>query len=230
MSIRPLFTSAPRLKLRIGSETIGYAIGFNVNVSVGVEPVYVIGEYGPVALEPTMYNVVTGAIQIVRLRSSESLTAALAASGAGALVSTAAAGKVAVKDGTAGQTTNSILNQQNLFRMLDPAQVLLTRTFDIDVYIRVPVIDQNSKLVNGENLTPGDFQIDLQSNKESNGILEEFNLMTVKDVRITSRNTNITMGTLVNEPVTFQGLLLLDQSGVESGADLIQKDSGITQG
>lgn len=228
MSQRPLFTSAPRLKLRIGSQTIGYAIGFNVNVSVGVEPIYVIGEYGPVALEPTMYNIVTGAIQIVRLRSKEALTSSIAAAGPGAVASSASQFKTTEVSGQPGQTVNSVLNQQNLFRMLDPAQVLLTKTFDIDVYIRVPVISQNTAMENGQNITPTDFKIDLQSNKESNGILEEFNLMQIKDCRITSRNTNITMGTLVNEPVTFQGLLLLDNSGAES--TLIAKDSQTGQG
>lgn len=229
MSQRPLFTSAPRLKLRIGANTIAYAIGFNVNVSIGQEPIYVIGEYGPVAIEPTMYNIVTGALQIVRLRSRDTLVAATAAD-AGSVVSTASNAQVAAKGAAAGApTVNTVLNQQNLFRMLDPAQVLLTKSFDVDVYIRVPVISANVTVAAGGNVDPGSFSIDLASNKMGNNILEEFNLMTVRDCRITSRNTNITMGSLVNEPLTFQGLLLLDQSGAESGTDLITKDSSTTQ-
>jgi hypothetical protein len=41
--------------------------------------------------------------------------------------------------------------------------------------------------------------------------------MKIVNCRITGRNTNITMGQIVNEPVNFQGLLALN---VDSGFEL----------
>jgi hypothetical protein len=41
----------------------------------------------------------------------------------------------------------------------------------------------------------------------ANTQLQEVPWMNIQSCRITSRNTNISMGQLVNEPLNFQGLL-----------------------
>ena len=179
MSLRPLFSSAPRIKIRANGKLIGYAIGFSVNVSVDVQPVYVIGEYAPVALEPNLYRPVTGSMQIVRLRD-------LAAGGSLAgFVKNANGETVASTDPTLA-ANNSPLDQKALFKHLEPQTILFSQTFDIDLYMKVP------------------------TSETAAGVLTttEAHWMTIKDCRIVSRNTNISMGQLVNEPLNFQGLLV----------------------
>jgi len=179
MSLRPLFSSAPRIKIRANGKLIGYAIGFSVNVSVDVQPVYVIGEYAPVALEPNLYRPVTGSMQIVRLRD-------LAAGGSQAgFVKNAKGETVASTDPTLA-ANNSPLDQKALFKHLEPQTILFSQTFDIDLYMKVP------------------------TSETAAGVLTttEAHWMTIKDCRIVSRNTNISMGQLVNEPLNFQGLLV----------------------
>lgn len=179
MSLRPLFSSAPRIKIRANGQLIGYAIGFSVNVSVDVQPVYVIGEYAPVALEPNLYRPVTGSMQIVRLRD---LSAGSTGTG---LVKNAAGETVAVTDPTVAKN-NSPLDQKALFKHLEPQTILFSQTFDVDLYVKVP------------------------TSETAAGVLTttESLWMTIKDCRIVSRNTNISMGQLVNEPLNFQGLLV----------------------
>lgn len=226
---RPLFTSAPRLKLYIDNVVVGYAIGFNINLSVDVQPIYVIGEYRPVALEPTMYNIVTGTMQIVRLRSKEAIAASLTAAGMTAAASTAGNEVAAKVSGTAGtNNNNSILTQSNLFKQLDPSKLMLSQAFNVAVHMRVAT--------NTSSFNNASASIDPQTTNTtfSNGIadtvnpgLTEVQWMEIKNCRITSRNTNITMGQLVNEPVNFQGLLAVNY-GDDNGA--IAQDNVIKQG
>ena len=234
--IRPLFTSAPRLKLRIGPNVIAYAIGFNVNMTVSVEPVYSIGEYGPVALEPTMYNTVTGTLQILRLRSPAALSndatyagttstnfnTFTSTSGLSNTVGTAGVGSLAATQ----PAPNSPMSQSNLFQMLDPVQVLTTSTIDIDVYIRVPIKDASTI-----SATIASSITSFASSGEVNGLTTEFLLMSIKDARIISRNSNISMGSLVNEPLNFQGLLLTGSTNLNSNdKGSFSLDSSVGQG
>ena len=187
MSLRPLFTSAPRIKLRANGALIGYALGFNINVSVDVQPVYVLGQYEPVSLEPALYSPVSGTMQIVRLRNlAQNLTNP---SGNTYQVGVDGNGKQTVfpSNSPEAAASNSPLSQAALFKHLDPRTILFSQSFDIDLYLKVPVQDSN----------------------DPTGQLVEQELpwMTIKDCRITSRNTNISMGQLVNEPLNFQGLL-----------------------
>ena len=221
--IRPLFTSAPRLKLRIGQNVIAYAIGFNVNMTVSVDPVYSIGEYGPVALEPTMYNTVTGTLQILRLRSPKALQNDSQMMG-GLNFNTTNVSTTAATSSTVA-VTNLPLAQQNLFQMLDPAQVLTTSTIQIDVYIRVPVLDSTA-IPSGKL----DGSTSFADSAQNLGITQEFLLMSIQDARIISRNSNISMGSLVNEPVNFQGLMLTGSSQLNSHSGSFSLDSSVVQG
>ena len=185
MSLRPLFSSAPRIKIRANGQLIGYAIGFSVNVSVDVQPVYVIGEYAPVALEPNLYRPVTGSMQIVRLRN---LAEGVASTGGGKFVKNAA-GKVVPPTDPSAIANNSPLDQKALFKHLEPQTILFSQTFDIDLYMKVPTSETADGVLTTLTTT-------------------EALWMTIKDCRIVSRNTNISMGQLVNEPLNFQGLLV----------------------
>ena len=211
--INPLFLTAPRLKLVIGGETIAYAIGFNVAVSVDVQPVFVVGSYGPVSLEPTLYNTVTGTLQIVRLLSSPSRTAnVIDTKGVDKLGNFEAAGgkslssavpllndKYSNSKSTDGTSTNNLMEQSKLFAQITPKLLLVSQTFDIDVYLSVPNT-QAVSFVAATNTTKAKEEVPSGINVVA--------LMKIYNCRITSRNTNISMGQLVNSPLSFQGLLL----------------------
>lgn len=199
--IVPLFTSAPRLRLHINGTSVAYAIGFNINIAIDVQPVQVVGQFAAMSLEPTMYNPVTGTIQIVRLITKTTKTyqanQTQPSNLVGDLKKTAT-----VDDGTeltspsgdiVGKSkadANSILTLNGLHRHMDPSKVLLSRTFDMDIYLKVP-----SAIPAAET----DPEAALQ--------LESSNWLRIKNCRLVSRNTNISQGQLVNEPVNFQGLL-----------------------
>jgi hypothetical protein len=212
----PLFATAPRLKIYIKDQPVAYALGFNINISVEVQDVYVIGQYAPVTNEPTMYNLVTGTMQIQRLVSQTTQNQLNALAGAVDQL-TDQNGRRAVADfantaqggesTTVSGTSNSILAQSELTRHLDPTKVLTSQAFNIRVYMKVPKIDGG----NFATTTP---------------ILEEKEWMQIQNCRITSESMNITMGQLVNIPVNFQGLLA---TSAIAGLTQFQLDNAIKQ-
>lgn len=184
-NLQPLFVTAPRLKLYVNNNVIGYAVGFNINISIDVQPVYVIGQYAPVSLEPTMYNIVTGTMQIVRLNKTNRANSGSygTLNPAGTIPSSnlfdAVTGEL--NSTTGAGVSNTPLAQSQLHMHVNPEQLLLSRAFDVKLYMKVP--------------------------NAANTGLEEKEWFQISTCRITSRNTNITMGQIVNEPVSFQGLL-----------------------
>ena len=66
----PLFTSAPRITMYIDSTPVAFAIGLNLNVSVDVRLVQVMGHYEAISAEPLLVGVVTGTMQIFKLISA----------------------------------------------------------------------------------------------------------------------------------------------------------------
>jgi hypothetical protein len=202
MSISPAFATAPRIKLRIGDQLIAYAIGFNFNLSVDVQPVFVLGSYAPVSLEPTMYNVVTGTLQIVRLKTPNAQTNLLANKRSPTDTNTTAmtSNKAELNSTTATGTTNNPLSQSTLFSHLTPSQLILSQSFDLDLYMKVPT----ALGITAMNNVDGKQSLE---NTVDNKVLEEVKWMTIKNCRFVSRNTNISQGQLVNEPLNFQGLL-----------------------
>lgn len=207
-----LFTTAPKLRLLINDESVAYAIGFNMNISVDVTPVQVIGQVGAMALEPTMYNVVTGTIQITKLVSGSTKANQASLIQPDSLIGNDITQVIMQKAGESGiaestvdlgsvqanskADSNSILSKQKLAMHLDPSKVLLSRTFDMDIYLTVPTAET---IVQATTTAPGDGQLSL------NGQPSKW--LRIKYCRLTSRNTNIGQGALVNEPVNFQGLI-----------------------
>lgn len=180
--IAPLFTSAPRLQLRIDDNVLAYAIGFNMNVAIDIQPVQVLGQFDAASLEPTVYNVVTGTMQIVRLLSDATRAGYNTAGNGNGWT---AAGQAAPQS----SASNSVLS--SLKTHLDPAKVLVSRTFDMNLYLTVPTVanlDANVPAAGTLNGTPEVW-------------------LRIKNCRLVSRNGNISQGQLVNEPVNFQGLL-----------------------
>lgn len=227
----PLFTSAPRLRLHINEKSVAYAIGFNMNIAIDVQPVQVIGQFSAMALEPTVYNVITGTIQVTKLVSGTTkVNQAGLVQPENLIGSDITQVKTQVKDGSAiaEQTSNianvqansvadanSILSLQGLHAHLDPSKVLASRTFDMDVYLTVPTAQT---LVAATASAPGTAQL------SSNGVPVRW--LRIKYCRLVSRNTNIAQGQLVNEPVNFQGLLA---TTVINDQDMFQLDSLIKE-
>jgi hypothetical protein len=191
MGIKSLFATAPRIKVRVDNQVLAYGIGLNVNISVDVQPIYVLGQYHPVALEPTMYNVVTGTMQIMRLttqttqanRNSNSV-------GFGAEIGKSAAafsgGVQGVVYGSGNaEKTNEPTSRQKLYQHIDPRTILSSESFNIDLYMKL---------------------IDPASPENKPKFIEKI-WLSIKDCRITSRNSNISMGQLINTPLNFQGLI-----------------------
>ena len=236
MSIKPLFTSAPRMKLRATSfnedgtsttATIAYAIGLNVNVSIDVQPVFTIGSISAVSLEPTLYNVVTGTLQIVKLSRKNSRLVRKAAVADEAfkksrfqedLASNARTVDEAALDSVAGQ---SVLHQGDLHKHLNPDTVLLSKTFDLEIWI-------NSHLTDGGNGQGTNVNLATDANGAplNTAAINDNSIFKIKDCRITSRNVNVALGQLINEPLNFQGLLL---TPFNAGTELFAKDAGVTE-
>jgi len=221
MTIAPLFTTAPRIKLYTSiagvQYPVAYAIGLNISVSVDITPIQVIGKFGPQSLEPTMYHPVSGTLQIQKLISTggrkniadagvENLTSMNASNNTPVIKTTTVDGKEVNE--TVLETTvspafdsNNFLSNNNIYRHMNPSQVLLSSAFSLDLKLKVPntAKPEVAKALAGEevsfaNLTNEDLYI-------------ETNWMRITDIRLASRNTNITIGQIVNEPVSFQGLL-----------------------
>jgi len=243
MSIKPLFNTAPRIKMKIGDTTIAFAIGLNISVNIDITPIQIIGQFGPASLEPTFYNPVTGTIQIQKLLSNygrqnvlnaaknyvgdktnndktlEEITrlktvADYGTEGLPEDLKQNKDGEIVDADGVAqtigtgtykfveyttdnDKDNNSILSHSALYQHFTPAEVLASTTFNLDLYLNQSTSTSDAGYVSW---------------------------MRIKDVRLTSRNTNITLGQIVNEPVSFQGLLLTPMT--KTPAEQFNYDSG----
>ena len=214
---KPLFVSAPRLVIGIRDENnnfikIAYAIGLSVNVSTTVQPVYVIGDFGPVSYEPTMYNPVTGSFQIVRLQSKNFKDKRV--TNAKALYSQS---QIINKDTIAASVPdvdNNIITQANLFKHLNPAEVLMSASFDIEIYFN---INGYGHAVSSTTVKNFNDNVPAAANDP-----KLFKFMTLKDCRVTSRNVNLAQGQFVNEPLNFMGLLAV-QAGEKLDSAILEK-------
>lgn len=201
--ILPTFASAPLMVLYVNNQRIGYALGLSVNVSIAVDSVQVLGEFISQSIEPLYMPPVTGTFTIVELLSPQTQSNIKSAANvkgtatnpAGTYTDLHKKGQVFAPalDNTGGSGADT-LNNQNLYRHLDPATVLIRQTFDLAVYIKVPRVGiDNNGVCNYTDI----------KNRES---LEEF--IFIKDCVLQSKNIVISPGSLVNVPLEFSGLLV----------------------
>lgn len=197
MPVAPLFTSAPRVAMYFGTQRIAYAVGININVSVNVQPIQIMGEFGLISTEPTFYNVVTGTLQIIRLIKADTRSDTITASNTFEGTNSDAANATTATLADSNIIEDNIANQAALRLHMDPSKVLASSTFDLDLHLRVPAqnddtLDPNTPSVNAATL-------------QTNSPYKKW--MRIIDCRLSSRSLNISVGQLVNEPVNFQGLL-----------------------
>jgi hypothetical protein len=196
----------------MGGATIAYAIGINFNLSVDVQPVYAFGNYGPVSLEPMFYNLVTGTIQIIRLANAKNryqtqLNSAKLDTLSGADskdITDAAVAGVGAAANASSDTANSVLGVGFLHMHLDPTQVLASSLFDIQIYLKVPTVSGSGATLAADVNHPAVPATSSTPATEAGPTLSPW--LSIRGCRLNARNVNITMGQIVNEPVSFTGL------------------------
>jgi hypothetical protein len=225
----PMFMAAPRIELRLENTLIGFAIGFNFNISVEVQPVYMLGSVSPVSLEPTYYNVVTGTMQIVRLMSPENRADVVTAADTYMKETTDAAASESVNwndisTGTATSTTGQAtaptnpIGKSNLLTHLDPRLVQISRLFDMSVYVRVPLATAETFRDADKGIVTATKTIDQTK------VCNPVKWLEIRGCRLTGRSTNITLGQMVNEPINFNGLLAVAFAG-DGTTEMIKQDN-----
>lgn len=208
--VLPLFAAAPRLVIYVNTVPIAYAVGLNMSVSVDIIPVKILGQFEIASLEPAAYNPVTGTFRVIRLLKSS--TQSNLTSAAQKSESSLVGGKgdaVLSPSITSSDDKTSVLNQAFLHRHLDPSQVLISQTFDIEMKLKIP------------KMTVGtDNMVDAYT-----GDAEE-SFLRIQDCRIVGMDGEIAPGRLLEEPLSFQGLL-----AVNSGLSVSEKlDSALVDG
>ena len=199
----PFFMSGPRLLLKIDGIKVAYAVGLDLRVSRNVQIVNTLGSFASVALQATMYNGVSGSMQIVRLLDTASRDAlGTAAPGKTATTDNELIGLKTVSSNPTDATTNSLISAtDNLKKHLDPSSVLASSTFDIEVWQMYPT----TVTVDGK-ATPS---------LNNEGVLVKH--FTVQNCRLNSRSASISAGQLLTESFSFTGTLLVseDRPGVD---------------
>lgn len=210
--VLPLFSSAARMVIYINGKPLAYALGLSIASSWSVETVQVLGEFIAQSIEPLYMPPVTGTLSVIELLTPQTQASMKAAANQkgnianpnGTYTDLHKKGQVFAPslDNTTG-TGNNVLNMSNLYRHLDPASVLISQSFDLEVYMKVPRIGMDSAgVINYTDLNSRDS-------------LEE--CLIIKDCRITSKNISISPGALINVPLEFQGLLV-QNSALSEGA------------
>jgi hypothetical protein len=208
----PFFMSGPRLLLKIDGVKVAYAVGLDLRVSRNVQIVNTLGSFASVAIQATMYNGVSGSMQIVRLLDSDSRTKIVEAATAGkdparkdGLKSEPDPALTGISGATTGGvgTANSLVTAtENLKKHLDPASVLASSTFDIEVWQMYPTTDT----VAGKS-----------ASLNNQGVLVKH--FTVQNCRLNSRSASISAGQLLTESFSFTGTLLVSEDRAEGGRD-----------
>jgi hypothetical protein len=218
--VLPLFASAPRMVIYVNNKPIAYAIGLSVASSWAVETVQVLGEFIAQSIEPLYMPPVSGTFSIIELLTPQAQSnMKTAANQKGTIANPAGSYTDLQKKGTVFSpgldnttgTGNSALNASGLFRHLDPASVLISQTFDIAIYMKVPVATMGS-----------DGQVNFTDAK-NRFTQEEF--MFIKECRLTSKSVNISPGSLVNVPLEFQGLLIQNAALSENAREQLDSSN-----
>jgi hypothetical protein len=207
--VLPLFAAAPRLKIKVNGVDIAYAIGLNMNVSVDVIPVKILGQYEIISLEPAAYNPVTGTFRVIRLMSPTTQKNMKDAAEVGR---TSLIGKDTTLASSVANSSDSssVLSQSYLHRHLDPSKILVSQSFDIELFLKIPKMTLKDGMV-----------------ETYDGDLEE-SFIKIQDCRIVGMDCELSPGRLLEEPLAFQGLLAINSGLGTAGAEAL--DSAVKDG
>lgn len=176
----PSFTSGSKLIIHVGGIRFAYATNLSFTDNVSHAPVSGIGSFAPDAIEPLQYTA-NGSMTLTRYSQA-------AFDAIGKFVSTDQTTKAPTRAGTPASNTERDGNSLFIKNSFSPAHLLISRSFDIDVYERMA----------------GGASVEGQLS------------FSIKDVRLTSYSITFTPGTLVQENVTFLALSIVDHAGEAS--------------
>jgi hypothetical protein len=190
--IKPTFTTGSRVRIKLNGKTVAHAQGLSMGFSVMVEPVRVMGEYGAISAVVSGYSGVQGSLQIISLMPKQARDALQSLVNADKvnIGELSAAGVVTPDltlqngDGSRGQVLSAdyITNPLDEAKYhLDPERVLLSQSFDIQIYMRYA---------------------------DSTGKYKEFLQWEIKDCRLSGRSVSINSGSPVGQDFQYKGLLL----------------------
>lgn len=197
----PLFASAPLCTIEIDSVKIAYAVGLSMNVGINLQEIRVLGQYELESIEPIAMMPVTGSFQVIRLLTqavrAENVTSASAATNPNSLVRTAgevtdikglAKDAVIANSAISEQGSGALTGSSELAKHLDPRTILLSKTFDITIKMKVPSVknEKNQWTEGGETV-----------------------FMEIKDCRLSGASASISPAALLTESVEFQGLIAI---------------------
>lgn len=179
----PSFLSAAQLEVRIGNTVLAYCQNMSWTDDMTTVPVGGIGSYSFHSLEPVGY-IGRGSMTITHYSSAifnvlKSISNALPENLRGTQTQE-------------GRDGNSLLVQE----FFNPVQLLISRTFDINIYERSFTRDSTS----GE----------IQANSTSRI------LWTLKDCRMTNLSLTFTPGSLINQVASFLCLSVIDHTAEDS--------------
>jgi hypothetical protein len=180
----PSFLSSSKLVIRIGDIQLAYGSNLSFNHRMAVAPVGGIGSYNADALEPLQYT--AGGSFAVTVYNSEAITALKNAANAPGRVLNPAS-----SPGTNGRDGNSMLLANNF----SPAILMLSETFDIDVYERV-----------GAGITINNINTTAPSLDNVQAVY------VLHDCRLTSYSITFTPGSLVQENIGFLCISIEDKT------------------
>lgn len=168
MAQKPTFIVGARAKIKVDSTTLAFATDVTYSVDVTHVPIEVLGSYEVVAYEPVGYRV-SGTLTVVRFTSNPNTTPA----------DTVAASSKGNSSFSMGGNTTGAVGPQASF---NPANLLLSQTFDIEVFDRRDGVAANA----GQSF------------------------IKIRDARFERRSANLTSKGMMQEQYTFNGILFDD--------------------
>ena len=181
----PSFSSGSKLAIRIGNANFAYAQNLSFTDDMAVQAVGGIGAFSYHALEPTGY-IGRGSMTITHY--SDKILKVLKE-----------ASTKNVPDNLKNTNYNNPEADGNSFlraEYFNPVRLLISTTFDIDVYER-----------RAQGTTPADYRIE--------SYLDGAFTYRMKDCRFTSYSIGFAPGSLVNESVTFICTSIIDRGSEE---------------
>lgn len=180
MAFKPTFVVGARAKIKVDGATIAFATNVNYTVDVTHVPVECLGAYEVIAYEPVGYRV-SGTLTVVRYTANGNQVSANGTTD----------GKGNSPFNNFGTTTGVVVGAAGVPAAFNPANLLLSSTFDIEVYDR------------------RDGQADQHGQR----------FIKVGDARFERRSGGINAKGLLEEQFSFNGILFSDDAAtvVQSG-------------
>lgn len=167
-AIKPSFVVGARAKVKIDNKTLAFCTNVNYTVDVTHVPIEVLGSYEVVSYEPVGYRV-NGTLSVVRYTAANNTT------------------KVDEQDANGNSVFTmgaAASNPARAAAAFNPGNLLLSETFDIEVYDR----------------RDGD--------KKNDGQL----FVKIRDARFERRSGGVNAKGLLEEQYTFNGILMDDDA------------------